>query len=82
MILMKDVDDQILVKERCQILLNAINAIHIDVSDFCGVSLSIGAAFSPVHGISYNDLFKHADQALYRAKSHGKNCYSIYNVQE
>ncbi len=80
MVLMKDVDDQTIVKERCQMLLQSICTLQINVPDFCGVSISIGIAFSPIHGISYDELFKHADQALYRAKEYGKKCYSIYDV--
>ena len=41
-------------------------------------SISIGAAQYPAHGQSYNELFTHADQALYEAKRRGKGQYVLY----
>ena len=79
MVLMKNLKDQHLVHERCQALLNAINSITIDVEDFCGISISVGVAFLQVPGINYNELFKHADHALYHAKRKGKNRYAVYD---
>ena len=82
MILMKDVSDQILVQERCQMLIDAIHSIEHDEEHPDSVSCSVGVAFSPVHGTTYTELFKHADQALYCSKKLGKNRFSIYKSQE
>ncbi len=45
------------------------------------LSCSIGIAISPEHGTSYNDLFNHADQALYQAKAGGKNDFHFYEPE-
>jgi len=37
------------------------------------VSLSIGVAVFPDHGLTVEDLLRASDQALYRAKSEGRN---------
>ena len=41
-------------------------------------SVSVGIAMYPEHGGTFSDLYRHADTALYEAKSNGKNrcvCY-------
>ncbi len=79
LILMKDVSDHALVKERCQQLVDSIHKLLNKDSLSCNSSCSIGIAFAPIHGVTYDILFQHADQALYTAKKHGKNCYAIYD---
>jgi diguanylate cyclase (GGDEF)-like protein len=41
------------------------------------VTLSIGIAFYPEHGDTYETLLHHVDQAMYRAKKLGKNQFSL-----
>ncbi len=43
------------------------NELHIEIST------SIGAAIFPTDAISFNELYKAADRALYQAKKHGKS---------
>lgn len=38
------------------------------------ISASVGVARNPMDGVTYDMLFEKADQALYKAKSLGKNC--------
>jgi diguanylate cyclase (GGDEF)-like protein len=45
-------------------------------------SASIGAAFYPAKNETYTGLMRHADSALYAAKSAGKNCVKIYESNE
>ncbi len=42
------------------------------------VTASVGIAFFPADGAEPNRLIKHADEALYLAKSNGKNQYRIH----
>ncbi|MEG2139677.1 MAG: PAS domain-containing protein [Bilophila sp.] len=44
------------------------------------ISCSIGIAMYPKDGISFNELFKGADCALYKSKEKGKNQFSFYNM--
>lgn len=46
------------------------------------VSASVGAAFFPEDGGSFDDLYSACDKALYTAKKSGKNCYSIYGAAD
>lgn len=38
------------------------------------VTISIGIAIYPIHGLHCHQLLKNADEALYRAKNNGRNC--------
>ena len=42
------------------------------------VSGSVGAAFFPGDGKSYDELFRKADTAMYAAKNSGKNSFRVY----
>ncbi|MNR46313.1 Cyclic di-GMP phosphodiesterase Gmr [compost metagenome] len=43
------------------------------------ISCSIGIAIVPSNGVSdTKTLLQHADEAMYKAKSSGKNCYCFY----
>lgn len=44
-----------------------------------GIELSIGVAMYPESGSNAETLLKHADIAMFRAKSAGKNAYTFYN---
>ena len=43
------------------------------------LTVSIGAAIYPIHGVGEEELIKKADMALYKAKESGKNRAVIYN---
>lgn len=46
------------------------------------VTCSIGLAVYPEDGTDFKALYKHADQALYQAKTHGKNKYVMYDDKQ
>ena len=46
------------------------------------VSASIGVALSPPDVDSADILLRHADQAMYRAKEAGGNCYHFYDTEQ
>lgn len=45
------------------------------------VSTSLGVAIAPMHGTTFNELYKKADIAMYNSKKMGKQTYYIYNSQ-
>jgi diguanylate cyclase (GGDEF)-like protein len=81
MVLMRGVSDHGLLKNRCQRLVMSFQQFFKNQYQSLPLSCSIGIAVSPQHGITYYDLFQHADQALYQAKARGKNCFVIYEPQ-
>lgn len=42
------------------------------------ISSSIGIALCPKDGTRFDELYRHADTALYQSKNKGKNCYQFY----
>lgn len=61
-------------------LINAVREpIFID-GDFVTVGASIGATLFPFDNGSVSTLLSHADQAMYRAKILGKNCWQFYEA--
>lgn len=46
------------------------------------LTCSMGAAFMPKDGIDFENLYKHADEALYMTKRNGRDGFSIYHKSE
>ena len=46
------------------------------------VSASIGVTIYPQDGVDAEQLLRHADQAMYRAKQSGKNCFHLFDVAQ
>lgn len=42
------------------------------------ISASVGISLYPLHGLTANELFQHADSALYVAKQNGRSTYQFY----
>lgn len=82
MVLMKGTSDQTLIENRCAQLIRAFRNLFPEQLKDRPLGCSIGIAISPEHGDTYTELFKHADQALYHAKSNGKNTFAVYNGNE
>lgn len=62
-----------------QRLLTALRRpMHIDGNEFV-ITPSIGITLAPAHGEKADLLLKHADTAMYHAKSGGKNNYQYYS---
>lgn len=60
-------------------LLEALRRNSVVVSgQAVGVSASCGIAMAPDHGLTPHDLMTHADLAMYRAKSSGRNTFHVY----
>lgn len=72
-----------LVREKSQALCDAMkydmvlkNTLNVDVS------VSVGISIAPAHGKDFQTLYERADQALYKAKEKGKNCFEFYELKE
>ncbi len=64
---------------KAQQVLAAIHGLAAREQVYTDLSCSIGIALSPVCGTAYQQLFQRADEALYRAKSLGKNQACLFD---
>ncbi len=61
---------------------NVLQALHHPFAcsgHIFSISCSIGISSAPRHGNTREDLFAHADLALYTSKSFGRNCFHFYS---
>ncbi len=74
----KAIDNDMLIK-KAELIVDAFNNTYSgEIKDFV-ISGSVGIARYPVDGKTYEELYKCADKALYKAKVLGKNQYVIYD---
>lgn len=66
------------VMHKAEDLLTMIKSISLEGEDLPKTSCSIGIVFYPQDGESFEELYKKADVALYRAKNSGKDKYCVY----
>ena len=59
-------------------LTRAVRTVVLNEETGETMSISLGIALCPQDGISYQQLYAHADNALYAAKRTGKNGYAFY----
>lgn len=81
MILMKNVRWDKVVERQMQELCRKFTNLKIGSIPCGAIHCSIGAAYYPNHGMDFDELYHHADEALYEAKNHGRNTYVIYHQE-
>jgi diguanylate cyclase (GGDEF)-like protein/PAS domain S-box-containing protein len=64
--------------KKAQTLNRTIAAVQSGTDTAAHISGSVGIAFFPADGKSYDELFRKADTAMYCAKKRGKNSFCVY----
>jgi len=59
-------------------LVDLVGRTYVVDGHMLNVGVSVGVALSPADGRSADDLLKHADLALYRAKAEGRGTYRFF----
>lgn len=80
MVLMKNIPSLNLLQNRLDRLMTVFHTVLYDRVPEANLGCSVGVSLCPQHGVKYEDLFHHADQALYQVKGHGKNGYMLYDA--
>ena len=74
-----DPDYEGYVRMKCKELCEVFHNTYTGDDGTYKVSASIGAALFPAAGISFREMYKASDKALYISKKHGKDTYTIYD---
>ncbi len=78
-ILLPGLSDQLSIDQLAQRSLEAMSKPFVVFGEEVEASASIGIAMAPEHGDSYDELLSRADEAMYRAKSRGRNAFQMYS---
>ena len=66
------------IKDKAEKIARIFQEIYIGDDTQQSISGSIGISLYPADGITFEELLRKADIALYHSKGIGKNCYSVY----
>ncbi|WP_416828049.1 DUF4084 domain-containing protein [Ectobacillus polymachus] len=80
-VLLTDIFSKKTVVQVAERLLDALNRPFFIRENELKITPSIGVALYPTHGTNVTKLMKHADIAMYRAKSSGKNKFMFYSTE-
>ena len=78
MVLICNIKDVEIAKDRAKKLINEVRALQIPELAGSGITISVGIAYSPDHGTTFMELYRHADTALYQVKRGGRDGFSVY----
>ena len=81
LVFLQDVGDEQMVKQKAQVLESVFRSTYSGASRDYKISGSVGIAQYPKDGSHYTELFQKADQALYYAKSRGKDNFALYDEE-
>lgn len=77
-ILMKNIPDRECIKDRMEMIRERLSKLS---REGVHVSASIGISLFDEHGSDYDELYRTADVALYRAKQQGRDQFVIYDLE-
>ncbi len=79
-ILLPGLADQLDIDQLAERTLEAVGESCVLSGQEVETTASIGIAVAPEHGDTYDALLSRADEAMYRAKSAGRNAFEMYSV--
>ncbi len=80
-VLINDIDEKTSLMPKIEELIDATSKSTFFDGKPVQISASIGIALYPEHGTDSADLLHHADQAMYQAKSDGKNTFRFFSEE-
>jgi len=80
-VILETVYDRHEVDAVAQRIISSLSQPYVLKNGIARVTASLGISIYPEHGDSYDELVRHADNAMYRAKYEGKNRYRYFDNQ-
>jgi diguanylate cyclase (GGDEF)-like protein len=77
-ILLPGLVDQLSINQLAERTLDAMHTPFVIFAEEVTTSASVGIAIAPEHGDTYDDLLNRADEAMYRAKDHGRDAFEMF----
>ncbi|MFI3250272.1 MAG: sensor domain-containing diguanylate cyclase [Eubacteriales bacterium] len=77
-VFLRDVPSVEMLMGKAKMMLSTISEDFVDGDLRHNIHGSIGVSVFPDHGVSYEELYNHADLALYSSKHKGKNLVTLY----
>lgn len=78
-VFLMNVPDDALLAKKAREIITAFDREYVEQDMHYRITCSIGIAKYPKDGMTYEDLYKNADIALYRSKNNGKNNFTMYS---
>jgi diguanylate cyclase (GGDEF)-like protein len=79
-ILLPGLVDQHSINQLAERTLDAMHTPFVIFAEEVTTSASVGIAIAPEHGDTYDDLLNRADEAMYRAKDHGRDAFEMFHT--
>ncbi len=83
LIFMQDIPDTALLESRAQLLVQTVQRVMTDETGrSVAITASLGIAYAQDTGMTFDKLYRQADQAMYHAKGAGGNCFHVWHKGE
>lgn len=79
MVLMRNIPSAVSIEKKVNELMTAFETLMREHESERLVTCSIGISIAPQDGSSFHELYMYADQAMYEAKTQGKNRFVFYH---
>lgn len=80
-VFMENIDTKSSAIARVENMRRALSELTFATMDGSGITVSIGVAFAPEHGMNYEQLYVSADAALYETKRKGRNGITLFQEE-
>lgn len=80
-VFIKDIKNSDLIKQKAEKIIKDIKC-DLGKNESCIISASVGIAIYPEAGTDFKNLYKNADDALYKVKENGKNSWLSFKAKK